>query len=132
MEIWKDIKNYEELYQVSNYGRIRSLNHMVKTGIKHNESRLAKGKILKLNLKRNGYLSVDLCKDGKTKTIQVHRLVAQTFILNQENKTQVNHMNTIKTDNRVSNLEWVTPKENMEHASKNNLLYNPKRKKVRD
>lgn len=131
MEIWKDIKNYEGLYQVSNYGRVKSLDHKIEAKIKYNEFRVTKGKILKLNQKRNGYLSVDLSKNGIVKTAQVHRLVANAFIPNPENKPQVNHINAKKYDNRICNLEWTTAKENMKHASKSNLLYNPKRKKVR-
>lgn len=131
MEIWKDIKNYEGIYQVSSLGRIRSLDRKVRTGIKHNEYKIAKGKILKLNQKRNGYLTVDLSKENKVKTITVHRLVALNFIPNPENKEEINHINCKKYDNRVENLEWVTSEENKEHAKLNKLYYNPKRKQVR-
>ena len=131
MEIWKDIKNYEGLYQVSNLGRVKSLDRKVRTGIKHNEYKIAKGKILKLNQKRNGYLTADLCKNGNVKTISVHRLVANAFIPNPFNKEQVNHINAKKYDNRVKNLEWCTAEENRNHAKENKLYYNPKRKQVR-
>lgn len=131
MEIWKDIQNYENIYQVSNLGRVRSLDRKVKTGIKHNEYKIAKGKILKFNQKRNGYLTVDLSKNGKVKTISVHRLVALTFIPNNENKEEINHINSKKYDNRVQNLEWCTDRENKDHAKLNKLYYNPNRKQVR-
>ena len=118
MEIWKDIQGYENLYQVSNLGRIKSLDRKVKVGIKNNDIVLHKGKILKLNQKRNGYLSVDLSKEGIVKTISVHRLVAIAFIPNVDNKMQVNHINAKKYDNRVENLEWCSYEENKEHAKK--------------
>ena len=132
MEIWKNIENYEENYEVSNYGRIRSKDRIIKTKIKNNNTRLIKGKVLKLNQKRNGYLAVDLSKNGKVKTILVHRLVAQAFILNNDNtKNEVNHKNAIKTDNRAENLEWVTREENKTHALNNHLYKNNHKQKIR-
>lgn len=101
MEIWKDIEGYPN-YQVSSEGRVKSLNY----------NRTGKEKILKSRKKRNGYLEVTLCKDGKPKTFTVHRLVVQAFILNPENKPCIDHINTDCTDNRVENLRWVTQKEN--------------------
>lgn len=131
MEIWKDIENYEGLYQVSNLGRVRRVDSEVNTGIKNSEKRICKGGMLKQNLKRNGYLSVDLSKEQKVKTISVHRLVAKAFILNDdENKNQVNHINANKQDNRVENLEWVTPQENHNHAKENGLHYAPNKKQI--
>lgn len=99
-ELWKDIKNYEFLYQVSNFGRIKNL---------------VTNKILKGFYNKKGYLSVKLYKNKNTKTFFIHRLVALNFIDNPENKLQVNHINGIKDDNNLSNLEWSTNVENMNH-----------------
>lgn len=103
-EIWRDIKDYEGLYQVSNFGRIRSF---------------ITNRILKQGNISCGYLAVVLCKNGKKKMYSVHRLVASTFIPNPENKPQVNHKNENKQDNRVENLEWMTAKDNINHGTHN-------------
>jgi hypothetical protein len=80
--------------------------------------------------KRNGYLCISLCNKGFCKTINVHRIIAETFIPNIENKKQVNHINGIKTDNRVDNLEWVTQSENAIHAIKIGLFTPPKKNRL--
>lgn len=104
MEIWKPVKDYEEIYEISSLGRIRRI----------------KGRILKQCL-RAGYFAVDLSFKGKRKTKSIHRLIAEHFIDNLENKPEVNHINGVKTDNRIKNLEWVTTSENRIHAYKNGL-----------
>lgn len=117
-EVWVDIVDYEGHYQVSNLGRVRSLDRYVKVS---NHQVFKKGKILS-QCNTNGYLSLCLRKDGKAKTIKVHIIVANHFIPSVEGKIFVNHKNGIKSDNNVNNLEWVTPKENSQHASETGLL----------
>lgn len=103
-EVWKSIKDYPN-YQISNFGNIRNNK---------------KNKLMTLTLANNGYYVVNLCH----KVFLVHRLVALSFLENKENKRCVNHINCIKSDNRIENIEWVTDKENMEHAVSNGLINN--------
>lgn len=113
-EVWKNIKNYKGLYQVSNLGRIKSLKRNIPFTNRWGQriTHLQKERILKAKKQFNGYLALSLSKDGEHKTYLVHRLVAEAFILKTDNKSQVDHINGDKTDNRVENLRWVTPKEN--------------------
>ena len=110
MEIWKSIFGYEGLYEVSNYGNVKSL--------------ISNGKILKPSKDKAGYLILTLCKDKNHKTKLVHRLVAIAFLHNPENKPEVNHKGDDgnKQNNHVYNLEWSTSLENMRHAIKNNFI----------
>ena len=121
MTMWKPIKNYEGLYEVSSSGEIRSTDRVVATAINHSDSRKISGKLLKQNRKRNGYLTVDLAKNGKVKTTLVHRIVAETFLPEAPGCKYVNHKDGVKTHNSVSNLEWVTSKRNRQHAVENQL-----------
>ena len=117
-EVWKDIKGFEGLYQVSNLGRVKSLERY-----RSNHSKLQKveEKIKSTREDAQGYLLVDLYKDNKQKTVRVHRLVAEAFIPNIENKETVNHLDGDKSNNKVNNLEWATFKEQNEHFYKKNL-----------
>ena len=114
MELWKDIVGYEGLYQVSNFGRIRSLDRIIKRpkmGDFFKKSQIIKNKIYK------GYFSVQLSKQGITKNHKVHRLVAQAFIPNPNNYKEVNHKDENKENNCADNLEWCTHKYNMEYGT---------------
>jgi len=118
MEVWKTIEGYSD-YQVSSWGRIKSLpkTRSIGTNFKH-----YKESIRKPQLQKNGYFYIELCNCKKAKLIRIHRLVALAFIPNPENKSEVNHINCIKSDNRLQNLEWNTSSENKIHAFKNGLI----------
>jgi hypothetical protein len=105
MNKWVDIKGYEGLYKINRQGQIKRLK-----GYQASEDRL----ITPIDNGR-GYLGVGLCKNGKKKRVYIHRLMAETFISNPDNKKQVNHINGIKSDNRLENLEWATRSENQRH-----------------
>lgn len=103
-EIWKDVVGYEGLYMVSSLGQVKSL--------------FRYKKVLKPNITRNGYATVELFKNKKGKRLLIHRLVAAAFISNPENKPQVNHRDENKLNNTVDNLVWNTRKENMNHGTR--------------
>ena len=114
-EIWKDIKGYEGHYQVSDLGKVKSII------FKNNICTIPREKILNQYSSAGNRMYVDLYDNGQRKRKTVHRLVAQTFIPNPENKPEVNHIDGNPKNNLVTNLEWNTRKENMKHAYENNL-----------
>ncbi|MBP94202.1 MAG: hypothetical protein CMC55_08810 [Flavobacteriaceae bacterium] len=119
-EIWKDILNYEEQYQVSNLGNIRSKDRIVNT--KGNATRLIKGSVKKLCVNRKGYAITALSKPDTTLwTVTVHQLVAQAFIPNFIKGTEINHIDGNKLNNAVSNLEESNPSHNQLHAIRTGL-----------
>ena len=109
-EEWRDVKGYEGLYQVSNLGRIKALEKVDTGGKRWPE------KIISPIKQHSGYMHVGLWWGGECKQSRVHRLVAEAFIPNPENREQVNHLNENKADNRACNLEWATPKENTNYG----------------
>jgi hypothetical protein len=113
-EVWKDIEGYEGRYLISNQGRVKSLGFFSNPlGFSIWVKRI---KFLNLHIDRYGYVYVSLSKNKHRRSFKVHRLVAQAFILNSENKPQINHRDGNKQNNCVDNLEWVTQSENNWHA----------------
>ena len=123
-EEWRDINGYEGLYQVSDQGRVKSLERTDSLG------RTVKERILKPGMDRGGYLLVVLCAGGKPKTLNVHRLVCEAFHENPENKPCVNHIDENKTNNAASNLEWSTYEENNNHGTHNERVAKARSKPV--
>ena len=106
-ETWIEIVGYEGYYEVSNLGRIRSVDRVLEN-TKNNRHVFIKGRILHQRAQKNGYLCVDLHKEGRAKTFRVHRLVASAFVENPNGYDEVNHIDEDKRNNTASNLEWCT------------------------
>ena len=118
-EIWKDIPDFENLYQVSNLGNVKALSKTRTTGRLGSTLRFYKEKILKpTNKSNNGYKLVTLCNFGKIKSITVHRLVCISFLKNENNYKCINHKDGDKLNNNVLNLEWCSSSQNSLHAFK--------------
>jgi hypothetical protein len=102
-EEWRAVVGYEGLYEVSDLSRIRGI---------------TRGKIKKFHVHKRGYAQTNLCKNGIVKTIRIHRIVAEAFIEKVEGKNHINHIDNVRSNNKVSNLEWCTSKENAEHRDR--------------
>lgn len=113
-ELWKDVVGYEGLYMVSSNGRVIC----VGSDRAKRATVSANGSLIMSSKENKGYLSVTFTKNNKRTQIQLHRVIAQAFIPNPHNKPQVNHINGVKSDNSIENLEWVTPSENVKHSFK--------------
>ena len=120
MEIWKNVVGFEEQYEISNLGNLRSKERFVKHW--RGGERKYKSNFKNIRLNDKGYFRCNLKNEGKRYDFTIHRLVALAFIPNEENKPFINHKNGIKTDNRVENLEWCNQSENVTHAVKNRLI----------
>lgn len=116
-EIWRDIEGYEGLYQVSNLGRIRSCDRYVSNG--RGSTKLMKSRVLRPGMDRCGYLNVKLYKDGKKKMFLVHRLVYEAFNCKRLEGMQINHIDENKLNNRLDNLNLMTPKQNINWGTAN-------------
>ncbi|QGF21066.1 HNH endonuclease [Lactococcus phage P596] len=125
-ETFKDIHGYEGSYQVSNLGNVKSLPRFDSAGHK------LRGKMLKTTLNRYGYEMVGLYKDGKQKLCSIHQLVALTFIPNLDNLPQVNHIDENKSNNHVTNLEWISVADNLNHGTRNQRIVDSKSKRISD
>lgn len=117
-EIWKDIKGYEGLYQVSNMGNVKSLDRIVNHNTSKTGKSLVKGTLLKFKKDKDGYLNVCLYNNGNRSYRRVHRLVAEAFVPNPKNFPLVNHKDEVKDNNCVDNLEWCTYQYNNTYGTR--------------
>lgn len=129
-EIWKDIKDYEGFYQVSNLGNVKSLERKVNSKIKNNSFVIKKEKILKKTINKKGYEMAHLSKKSKTKNKQVHRLVAEAFIPNPDNLPEVNHKDENPLNNNINNLEWCDRKHNINWGTRTQRAKEKMSKKI--
>lgn len=117
-EVWKPVKGFENLYEVSNFGEIKALEKHIVCGKCH---RSWTEHLMKTAEDHKGYLRTSLSKDGKSKTVKVHRIVAEAFLQNPDNLPQVNHIDGNKKNNAVDNLEWCSQSDNLKHACRMKL-----------
>lgn len=118
-EKWRPVIGYEGLYEVSSFGRVKSLDRKIHTN--NNHDRFLKGRILVIKKNIGGYPICSL-SNKKSRSVRVHRIVARSFILNPDNKPCVNHIDNSRTNNCVSNLEWITQKDNIIYSFSQNRM----------
>lgn len=111
-EVWKPVKGYEGIYEISNLGKVKSLSRIKKCGWKDSKPQITKEKILKQHIDNLGYERVKLLDGSKT----VHKLLAETFLPNPDNYNEINHKDGDKLNNSLDNLQWCTRSENIKHA----------------
>lgn len=128
-EVWKDIRGYEKYYQISNLGRVRSLDRIIKDE-KNNRTFNIKGKIITPTDNGNGYLIIGLRKNGKRKNKYIHRLVAEAFLDKCDGQEYINHIDFNKKNNNISNLEWCTQKENINYSIKKGRYISGKKETI--
>ena len=132
-EIWRPVKGYENLYEVSNHGNVRSLDRVVVQGNRHGTQSIReyKGKLLKAqSFKKTGYKYVNLAKNGRFERFTIHRLVAIAFIDKPEGLDVINHIDSNPTNNHVSNLEWCTQSYNVQYSYDTGRKAPPHQKKI--
>lgn len=122
-EVWKDVLGFEGWYQISNYGKLRSVDRVV-IYPDGRSSRHFKGRELSVNTARDGYVQYDLYKNSKRTKFLSHVLVMMSFVRPKEGKEDINHINGVKTDNRIQNLEYCSRSYNMKHAFEIGLCEN--------
>ena len=127
-KLWKEIKGYEGKYIISNYGEIISLPRYKKNNSKMQY--VEPKQICQTINKHNGYVYVQLWNDAKYKNIRLHKLVAENFLIKSEGKTQINHIDGNKQNNKADNLEWCTASENIIHAYRTGLFSNKNKIKI--
>lgn len=125
-EIWYEVEGYEEYHRISNYGRIKVLSRTWKTGSNYSISRQKSEQIITPTMSK-GYMVVTLVKNGKLKQHLVHRMIAKAFIPNPNKFSCINHINGIKHDNRIDNLEWCSVQYNTLHSYMKGLQIPKKR-----
>lgn len=117
-EIWKPIPGYEGYYKISNFGKVKSVDRYVLNSARDNgHAHHVSAKLKKSTINAMGYPCVTLCKNRRSIQVPIHKLLMEAFVPKPEGKSEIDHINTIKTDNRLSNLRWVTHKENMNNAT---------------
>lgn len=123
-EIWRDVVGYEGIYLISSIGMLKGIDRVIK--MKDGRSFFRKGRNITVRKTNFGYYDTRLCKNGGKKSVFLHRIIAEAFIPNPDNLPMINHINGIKTDNRIENLEWVSASGNSKHAYDNGLKKNPR------